>query len=376
MRRRAALLALALTLASCTSPSDDRGTPGPGRTLKVVFLEDLTVEEPTSMVLPAFQGAKLAFDAEARAGLPVDVELVATEVDLSKVADVARELVADPSVVAVIVGPFLAVPADAAGVLDASGLPVVSLSSVRPDLATAGLTSWFSAVADVGEEARAIAARLRPFAGGAVCLAGDGTPASSHLVEVVAAGMSGRAAVSIEAPPEGAAWEAFAARVSETGCATLFWGGFGREAAQIRLALDSAGLEAVGLVGSEAMKAPSFLIEAGPAGDGTVVACPCTDLTTSTDLPVRRFIQNFQADFGLPPGPYAAEAWDVAHMLLGAFRGGARTRADVLAALGGPGSYQGLAGSYPFGPDGAVKPGRANLFVDEGGRWIPLRPPP
>src|SRR3989304_2294690 len=47
-------------------------------------------------------------------------------------------------------------------------------------------------------------------------------------------------------------------------------------------------------------------------------ACPCPDVSTSTDPAVIRFIQDYQAEFGSPPGPYAAEAWDAARALLAA----------------------------------------------------------
>ncbi len=368
MRRLAALVTFSLVAAACTSGGHVPALPPSSGSVKVVFLEDLSIDDATSMVVPAFQGAKLAFDAAVRAGLPADVELVAQRATPSELEDIARKLIADRSVVGVIAGPFLDVPAEVAGAFDAAGLPVLSLTTGGPGT---GLASWFQMVPKADAEARVIAAYLRPVTGGTVCFAGDGSSDSSALVELAAAELGGRAAILI--PRQGVGSSTFAAGVANGGCAALFWGGFGPEAAQIRLGLDAAGLAGVTLVGSDGMKDPAFLAATGAAGEGTVVACACVDITTSTDLAARRFIQDYQANFGLPPGPFAAEAWDVAHTLIDALGAGATTRAAVLEALRAVGSYQGLAGGYMLGPGGAR---RVNLFKDEGGRWIPLLPPP
>ena len=123
------------------------------------------------------------------------------------------------------------------------------------------------------------------------------------------------------------------------------------------------------------MKDPAYLSVSGRAGLGTVGACPCTDLSTSTDLASQRFIQDYQADFGLPPAAFSVEAWDAAGMFIRALRPGGTSRAEVLAALSEMDRYRGLAGTYVFQPDGELARGsaRVHLYRDEGGRWIPLR---
>ncbi|MGH2659701.1 MAG: hypothetical protein ACRDHS_08550, partial [Actinomycetota bacterium] len=118
-----------------------------------------------------------------------------------------------------------------------------------------------------------------------------------------------------------------------------------------------------------------YLSASGAAGRGTVAACPCADLSTATELAAQRFIQDYQADFGLPPGPYAAEAWDVARMFVQAFRGGADTRAEVLRSIWSVDRFDGLANSYVFEPTGELTPGaaRIHLYRDQAGRWVRLR---
>jgi branched-chain amino acid transport system substrate-binding protein len=373
MRRSIVLLSIAVALASCTSRGDGRSSsPSSGRALKVAFLEDLSLENATSMVVPAFQGAKLAIDAASRSGLGVELVAEDTGGDPARAVEIARRLAADPSVIAVIVGPYLTGLDDAASILNGAGMRVASLAVAGPDPVASGLTTWLQAVAGQADEARAIASQLDALAaGGPVCL-GASSSAEPDVSTALSAMVERPATISTGNGSGPVGTGAMTGRVADAGCSVLFWGGSGPEVARVRLWLDAAGLEDITLVGAEEAKDPSFLAAAGTAGDGTLVACACADLTTWTSLAARRFIQNFQADFGLPPGPYAAEAWDVAEMLLVAIRGGARTRSGMLTFASAGGRYLGLTGSYAFNPDGSLMGARSkvNLYRDVGGRWI------
>ena len=122
------------------------------------------------------------------------------------------------------------------------------------------------------------------------------------------------------------------------------------------------------------MKDATFLTVSGRAGVGSVAACPCADLSTATDLASQRFIQDYQADFGVAPGAFAAEAWDAAGMFVGAFRTGASSRSEVLASLWGTDRFRGLANTYMFEPTGELAPvaARVHLYRDQAGRWMPF----
>ncbi len=372
MRRSTVLLAFVVALAACSSTSNGRSSPSSGPALKVVFLEDLSLENATSMVGPAFQSAKLAIDAASRSGLGVELVAEDTGGDPAKAVEIARRLAADPSVIAVIVGPYLTGLDEAASILNGAGMRVASLAVAGPDPVGSGLTTWLQAVAGQADEARAIASELDAVGvGGPVCL-GASSSAEPDVSTFLSAMVERPAMISTANGSGVGGAEAIAGRIADAGCSVLFWGGSGPEVARVRLWLDAAGLEGVTLVGAEEAKDPSFLSAAGAAGDGTIVACACADLTTWTSLAARRFIQDFQADFGLPPGPYAAEAWDVAEMLLGAISRGARTRSGMLTYPPAGGRYLGLAGSYAFNSDGSLVGARSrvNLFRDVGGRWI------
>jgi ABC-type branched-subunit amino acid transport system substrate-binding protein len=155
------------------------------------------------------------------------------------------------------------------------------------------------------------------------------------------------------------------------------WGGSSTVGGLVRRALHESGDRRISFVGGDAMKDPVYLAVAGRAGLGTVAACPCADLSTATDLASQRFIQDYQADFGVPPGAFAAEAWDAAGMFVRAFRAGATAAEAVLATLRRMETYRGLADTYVFQPQGELtaSSARVRLYRDQGGRWIPLRSP-
>jgi branched-chain amino acid transport system substrate-binding protein len=87
----------------------------------------------------------------------------------------------------------------------------------------------------------------------------------------------------------------------------------------------------------------------------------------------QRFIQDYQAEFGLAPGSYAVEGWDAAELLISALRSGA-SRAQVREALAGTDRFEGLAAMYRFGPGGdLLQPASViHTYRVEGGRWLEL----
>ncbi|MFB3738981.1 MAG: branched-chain amino acid ABC transporter substrate-binding protein [Candidatus Velamenicoccus archaeovorus] len=381
----ALVVALVALLAACTSstgeppgpaPSTIDGSPAAAVTVKIAFVEDLAPEEAADRVAPAYQGARLAIDtATLRGGLPAEIELVAMDTG-GDPASVAAEIAEDPAFVGVIGAPFLTGQAALGAVLDAAGVPTITLSTLGPDLSTNGWTTWRRAVAGQVDQARAIARYVEGLHGAAagVCLLGDGSPVSVGLLNAVSRTIRAPVVLRSRLPVAEDGPEQAAARVETSRCGVVVWGGYAGRGALLRHQLVEVGLRDVPFVGGEGLKDERFPAVSGSAGIGTVASCSCVDLTTSTRFAAQRFIQDYQSDFGLPPGPYAVEAWDVARMFLQATAAGAITRERMAAALAAMGPFQGLAGRYAFRPDGELTRGSVavHLFRDEGGRWLPL----
>jgi branched-chain amino acid transport system substrate-binding protein len=164
------------------------------------------------------------------------------------------------------------------------------------------------------------------------------------------------------------------ARVVDAGCLVVLWGGDSTGGAELRRQLVEDGLASATVVGGDRMKDDIFLEASGPDGEGSLATCPCVDRSTSTDLASQRFIQDYQAEYGLPPGPYAAEAWDVARLFVSTFRAGATTREEVRRGVDAIEVFDGLGGPYRFRRGGDLAPGTAvvRVYRDEGGRWISI----
>jgi branched-chain amino acid transport system substrate-binding protein len=388
-----ACLALAFTMLFAACPSTapaDPSLPSPSATtaptpstpvqLKVAFIEDLSSDETEGRILPSLQAAGLAFaNATLGGALPAAVDLVPmdTQGDPSQTSDIVDEITTDPTYVAALIAPYLSDQAGLAEALDETGVPTLSLSIGQPALGTAGLTAWRRIVANRAEETAALAAYVTalPAAGGGVCVARGPDPQDARLAHLVVRALGSAAGPSVTvADPEAAA--STATEIAGTGCGVVVWAGSAAIAEALRTALTQRAADVV-LVGGDDLKDDAYPDVVGPAGDGTVAFCPCADLSSSTDLSAQRFIQDFQAEHGLPPGPYAAEAWDAAKMLVRALGSGATSRAEVLAFLAASGPFQGLANRYEFAPGGELTPAAAvvHAYRDRGGRWIELSAP-
>lgn len=382
-------LALMMLLGSCTSetpvdppspsatPATSSPAPATPAQVKVAFIEDLSPDDAIGRVLPALRAAGLAFaNATLGGALPVVVDLVPldTQGDPSRTDDIVDEVATDPTYVAAVIAPYVNDRAGLAAGLDQAAVPMLSLSSRQPALGTAGLTTWRRVVANRAEEASALAAYVAslPPTSARPCFARGPDPDDArwaHLLSRILGGVS-RPSVVV-ADPDAAS--SAATTIADTGCGVLVWAGSIAIAEALRAALSVRGADIV-LVGGEELKDDAYPDVVGPPGDGTVAFCPCADLSLSTELSAQRFIQDYQAEHGLPPGPYAAEAWDAAKMLVRALGSGATSREEVLAYLGVSGPFQGLANRYEFERGGELASSSATVhaYRDRGGRWIEL----
>jgi ABC-type branched-subunit amino acid transport system substrate-binding protein len=162
-----------------------------------------------------------------------------------------------------------------------------------------------------------------------------------------------------------------ASEVATAGCGVVVWTGDALGGAELATALASIGDDGPVLLGGPALRDPAFLELAGAAAEGAISVCPCADVSTSLDLAAQRFIQDFQSEQGSPPGPYAVEAWDAAHLAIAGLREEGPTRADLVAWLAARTEVDGLAGRRALASGELVDP-RSTVHVYRvlGGRWL------
>jgi branched-chain amino acid transport system substrate-binding protein len=382
---RAAVVAASLLLAACSGGGADPTATPPIATrsvaavaVKVAYFQDSTIDEPLQHELPALQGVRLAIQEAMDAGsLPVEVEIddLDTKGDPATALDLAGQVAGDPAYVAAVVAPNWTEPDAVGRVLDAAGLPTLSLSTLGPPS-----TGWGGRLRLVPRQAlqvHALSTYLRSRGRDPLCLVGESSALGSALAKALVAELGPRIAdqATLAEGEAAAGLNDVVSRLRDAGCGTVAWAGSATEGASLRLAMTEAELGEVSLVGSDLTKTDTYLTTAGTAGEGTVVSCPCADLSTSTDLRAQVFVHDYQSEFGTPPAPFAAEGWDAGGMLVAAFAGGATTREQVRAAIGATDRYAGLANDYVFGPDGELTAGSAHVAfsVDRGQRWASPR---
>ena len=315
------LLVIACTAFAACSPTGAGEAP----TVRIAFFQDLSVPDHVDLVSPSFLAYDLALQRRLSGfGLEAEVVQLDTAGDASLALEMARDVAADPSYALAVVAPFWEEPADVARVLaDAGGADDQLVARER--LAVAGLA------VPAGGARRALAPlRARPRSGG--------RPAGGHRRSTLrrgcgAAGLPGGRREPVRpgtarpgadrprgwpvASIDAAEPEAAAGAVREAGCPVVVWGGFAPGARSFARALrgsDAARGRPVDLAG-DAMK--TIVPPTSPAGDGVVVgsvACSCADVSIDLRLSSRRFVNVYQAEHGLSPGVYAAEAWDAGRL--------------------------------------------------------------
>ncbi|MER6141357.1 bifunctional serine/threonine-protein kinase/ABC transporter substrate-binding protein [Streptomyces sparsogenes] len=126
---------------------------------------------------------------------------------------------------------------------------------------------------------------------------------------------------------------------------------------------DFTGVRVLGYPAAE----PSFLAAAGRAAEGWHVFAPYIDPSATR---VRAFATAYRRRYGSAPGYWAAEAYDVARMVIARLTEGAgrpsRTRLYGLLAKG---TYQGLVRTYAFDEDQLLKGDAVFHYEVRGGRY-------
>lgn len=376
-----AALALAGLLAGCdsqapaaTGPSAPSATSGPASgsppatldALKVAYVQDLAPEQALDTTLPPLQAIELAFATAASSGLqPTPVEVVSfdTQGDPVATGEVAAEIASDPSFIAAFAAPNLGGLGGLVDVLAAEGVPVLSLSA-RDPVEGAAPGTFFRFVAPLAVQASSLAEGVTALrrSDGDVCLVLPPTDETRFSKEV-------RETLS----PDVRVFEEDAAggvlEVLSLECGTVVWTGDGVGGAALAVSIEDAPPPSPILIGGPGLREPDFLGEAGTAAEGAVAYCSCADVSTALGLGAQRFIQDYQSEFGTPPGPYAVEAWDAAHMLIEALEGGG-TREGLLVRLASTPRFGGLGRAYAFTGGELTQPADAVLvYRVEGGRW-------
>lgn len=311
-----------------------------------------------------------AADARSR-GLDLEIRAADDKEDEGVAARVASELVADPSVIAV-VGHKNSGPSGAGGPIYArAGLAQVTQCSTDNALSRAGWATFFRLCAD-NERQAAVAAEFahshHPKA--RAVAVHDGTDYGRPLVEAFATRLhelSGRE-VTVLAMHVGQ--EDFSEIVGAIRAAKADIVDFGAteiESSKLMRALRVAGVRAQ-VISSEGGPDNPIARLAGPAGEGSIHTYAGADpLGTPAS---RELVRRCLSEIGETPS-YVVECYDAVSVIAAALEKGASTRAEVREAIAST-DLQGLGGRIRFDPQGDRIEAPVSLWRVVDGRMVPL----
>lgn len=355
---------------STVAPTPVTASPEPPEPteLRVAFIQDVSPEGALRRLLQPFQAMELAFATAAlRDGEAVALDLVPFDTggDPTTAEEIADEVAADPAYVAAVAAPDLAGQGALADALADARVPLLSLSA-RDAVGDPPPGSWLRLVPPLTAQAEALAgtaSSLRAARSGicAVEVPADGTRFSRATRRALPA----EPVVTDVAGPGDA---------HQAGCGVVLWTGGSTGAAQLALALSEMDPGPV-VVGGAALLDREFLELAGAAAEGWVAVCSCADVSTSLDLAGQRFVQGYQSEYGSPPGAYAVEAWDAAHLLIRGIREAGPTRQALVGWLSTAERFEGLGGTYALRHGELADPASAmRVYRLLGGRWTRVEP--
>ncbi|WP_325050689.1 bifunctional serine/threonine-protein kinase/ABC transporter substrate-binding protein [Nocardia suismassiliense] len=294
-------------------------------------------------------GVKLAVDQFTRAN--PDCRVSVREFDTGgfpqTAADVARQIVGDPSIVA-LVGPLSSEIRATGGFFSDAGLPFLFPGTTPVDPTSTAWRSFFRGVATDDVYRRAVAkylldtARFRK-----ICVVRDDSGFGKGMAHDVIAilGAAADPGCRVEVKQGERDFAAVVGKVAAAAPDAVLYSGYSAEAAAFAQQLKQGGVTAA-FVATEGALSVDFVAQARDSAQGAMLTCSCGPVAG-------KFYFDFRALNGQGAGWNAVEAYDLTTIALNGIAAGHRTRADLLTYLRG---YQGtgLARTYDWSDNGQL----------------------
>jgi len=260
-------------------------------------------------------------------GWKIDIRVLDDSSDPAKGKQAAATLAADPNVAAVI-GPYNSgVALEAAPVLAAKGIPLISPSNTLTSLTVGDdpkhpkrpWKSYFRMVGPDSRQAEFLAAQAKQLGYRTVSVVSETKAVSKGLADEFAAAFKrGGGTVTVQQlVPDGATaadFTSFLTAAAPTKPQLVFFGGEYKVAAPLRTAATAAGL-AVPIMGGDGINDPAYIVGAGPDAKGTYasgVGVPLAEHPGSA-----AYQAAYQAaGFTTRPSDYGPYAYDAANAVI------------------------------------------------------------
>jgi len=145
----------------------------------------------------------------------------------------------------------------------------------------------------------------------------------------------------------------------------VFYAGYDCDAALMVKALANAGYTGQFMSG-DGSKSNTFLKNSGKAGEGALLSCQCSFVEGNPKG--KDFVAAYKAKFGVVPGTYSAEAYDVANAIITVLKaqGANPTRSAVVSGYANS-NYQGITNLIKFNAQHNLTAQHAYLYKVKNG---------
>ncbi len=373
MKLLAALVSLVLLVGAGTSCSSGSSAAGADcESVAIAFVGPLT--GPTSALgRPLRNAVQMALGQQDPDECPVGLVEFDTQGNPDQAGRIARQLV-DQSDIVGVVGPTQSGETSVAmPIFEAAGLAVLTPSATNAELGTKGWRSFHRMVTSDSTQGPAIARYLASALGFTrIAIIDDGDLYGDGIADLVASSLPAFGAQVVARRSIDPASRDYTGAISEVTAAqpqALFFGGTDVIGARLVRQLREAGKTTL-FSAPDAVFTSEFLIAAGAASQGAVVTCPCAPTANGQRASLRLFASRYLDAFGAAPGPFGAEAYDAAIMLVKAIHEAGPSRAGVLDAIDGM-AIEGATGAVSFDDDGEVTEGPVYIYVVQDDRYVP-----
>jgi branched-chain amino acid transport system substrate-binding protein len=369
--RALALAATAsLALSACaggTSGGSGTGNSGGDVTsIKIGFMGDLTGEN-SAIVIPPYNGAKLAVDEYNATNPKTKIELV--KYDSQAKTEQATALVQQAITtdhIAALIGPAFSGESKAVGaILEQAKIPSVSPSATNPDLAKNNWTYWHRVVANDAQQGPGIVDFLIKAK----------SPKSAYVLsddQEYSVGLADAFEGALKAKNVPEQRDKFAKDASDYSSTVnkvkganpdiVVFGGYYAQAGRLLKQLRDGGVKATFATGDGSLDIQLVTGAGAAAAEGGVVGCPCKIVTADATGAIKDFGDRYKKAANVDPAIYSTEGYDAATAFIKAVQAGKTAGPDINEFLKTV-SFDGISKPIKFKANG--EPEQSSIFVYE-----------
>jgi branched-chain amino acid transport system substrate-binding protein len=352
--------------------------PAKLRVIKIGFQGALTGDSAV-LGIPMANAAKLAIEqakAEfASKGIDLQYAEGDDQVDPAQSPEVARKMIDDPTVVAM-VGPMWGNDTIAAAPLYTEAHMTMISAGTAAELTTHGWT-FFRMIPNDDLQGAAVASYMSKVLNlKKIAVINDGTSYGSGLAKstISNATSDGMEVVVSEAiDPKSDDWSPTISKIITAGAEGTFMGGSFAQIAAFNRQLSDKGYKGIFFAPDGALS-PDYISVAGAASEGTLFtsqAAPPPNYGGPTTGPLADFVSAYTAAYGAPPQAYSAEAYDATNLIISGLRAGNYDRASIVNYILNN-KYQGITRLFEYDANGEPKGKTINIYKIESGKiqWL------